>query len=479
MKNWAFICVICVLVSSCTHKLNVSRIDAARPQLAPTAFRLDSLPVSEINVPIQVNLKPIYAMAEKSVDTVFNSPNYPDDWVYDGCSVRYKYTFRRGPLQMKAAGNALTLGFTGYYRIIGSTRGCVAGIAFSPWTAPCRCGFDEAERRVTLSFTNSATILPDYKIKMNFVRNEPKAIDKCEVCFWNQDITTQVLNGIKTELDASRSDLEKNYGLVDLKSRFQQVWDQLNQVYSLYGMGWLQINPQRLRINGLFAKNDSLNVVLGLSAQPVISFEKPAEKGSWIPPLADFGNRSGFNIFLDAVLHYDSLTNILNAQVRGKEFDFNKGPVRKKFVIKECKLMGAGNERIIIRVDFGGTDNGTFYLLGKPVYDAARKMLEVRDIDFDIQSKDALLKAADWLFSKKITAEISKYARYDLSSYLDSAKTMLNQQINQEWIKGIRSSGSINSLGLIGIYPMEKHLVIRSNCTGNLSVSVESIPFSL
>ncbi len=468
-----------IFLASCSSKMNPGKINPDKPTLAQTAFKLDSLPVSEINVPIQVNLKPVYAMAEKSVDTLFTSPNYPNDWVYDGCDTRYKYSFRRSPLQMKAAGNSMTLGFTGYYRIIGSTRACVAGVAISPWTSPCRCGFSEPERRVNVSFTNTVTFQPDYKIKLAIKRNEPQALDKCEVCFWGQDITKQVLNGLKTELDASKAELDKNYGTVDLKSKFQQVWDQLNKVYDLYGMGWLQINPQRLRINSISAKNDSLNVFLGLSARPVISFEKPAEQSSWLPNITDIGTRPGFNIFLDAVLNYDSLSNLLNAQASGKSFDFNKGPVKKKFVIKKCKLYGANSEKLIIKVEFGGTDDGVLYLTGKPVYDHSKKMLEITNIDFDIKSKDALLKAADWLFNKRITSEISKYARYDLTEYIEMAKTNINQQLNHEWMKGIRSSGNIADIKLIGIYPMDKQLVIRSNCHGTLAVQVESIDFSL
>src|ERR1700750_1779576 len=99
---------------------------------------MDSLSESEINIPIQVNLKPLYNLAEKIVDTVFTSPNWPDGWVQDGCATRYKYSFRRGALQMKAAGTAVSLFFTGYYRIIGSTRVCVNGAALSPWTPACR-----------------------------------------------------------------------------------------------------------------------------------------------------------------------------------------------------------------------------------------------------------------------------------------------------------------------------------------------------
>ncbi len=473
-KEFVFLCFSVICLASCSKKINPER-----PALSAASFRLDSLPLSEINIPVQINLKPVYEMAEKSVDTVFTSPNYPEDWIYDGCDTRYKYSFRRSPLQMRFAGTTMTLGFTGYYKIIGSTRACVRGTAISPWTPPCRCGFSEPERRVNVSFTNSLLVLPDYKVKLNIKRNEPQPLDKCEVCFWGQDITKQVLKGLNAELDAAKAELDKTYGTIDLKPRFQELWDQLNKAYDLYGLGWLQINPQRIRINSIFARNDSLNVNLGLSARPLISFEKPLEHSSWVPGITDFSNKPGFNIFLDAVMNYDSLSHLLTLQVEGKEFDLNKGPVKKKFIFNDCKIYGAGNEKLIIRVNFTGTDDGTLYLLGKPVYDNNSHLLEIKDIDFDIKSKDALLKTADWLFTKRITAEISKYARYDLSAFIDSAKAGMHEQLNQEWIKGIRSSGSVQQLTLAGIHPMEKFLVVRSQCSGNLSVVVESVDFSL
>lgn len=466
--------IIAACLSSCSHK-----ITAERPTLAASTFRLDSLPDSEINIPIQINLKPVYAMAEKFVDTMYTSPGYPDGWVQNGCDTRYKYAFRRSPLQMKAAGTSLTLGFTGYYKIIGSTRVCVAGAAISPWTPPCRCGFDEPERRVNVSFTNSVNIQPDYKVKLAIRRNEPEPLDKCEVCFWGQNITNEVLKGLKTELDAAKAALDKSYGTVDLKPQFQQLWTQLCKVYNVYDMGWLQINPQKIRVNNLYAKGDSLYVYMGLSARPSISFERPEEKNLVVPAMGSYSRAQGFSIFLDATMNYDSLSNILNRHVVNKEFDFNKGLVKKKFIIQDCHLYGANNERLIIKVNFGGTDEGTIYLTAKPSYDKDSHILELKDIDFDIKSKDALLKTADWLFNRRIVNEISKNTRFDLNAYIDSAKTTINQQLNHEWVKGISSTGAINDIRLIGIYPTAQSLVIRSNCTGNLSVNVESVDFSL
>jgi hypothetical protein len=367
----------------------------------------------------------------------------------------------------------------GYYKIIGSTRACVGGVAISPWTPPCKCGFNEPERRVNVSFTNSFVIQPDYKVKLTLKRNEPEPLDKCEVCFLRQDITRQVMDGLKTELDSAKSAIDKNYGIVDLKPRFQQAWDQLSKVYGIYGMGWLRINPQRIRINNLFAKNDSLYIFLGLSAKPVITFEKPADQPTLVPPMRDFSQRQGFSVFLDAVLNYDSLSTIMNQQLAGKEFDFSKGPVKKKFIIRDCKLFGEGNEKLIIKINFSGSNEGTIYLTGKPVYDKGNRILEVRDIDFDIKSKNTLLKTAEWLFSKRIINEIGRYAKYDLTSLIDTARARINQQLNHEWSKGIRSYGNMEDLKLVGIYPLRQFLVIRSNCTGLLFVKIESVDFSL
>lgn len=455
------------------------KINPEHPDLSPTNFHLDSLPTSEINIPIQINLTPLYAMAEKSVDTVFTSPNYPDDWVQDGCDIRYKYIFRRSPLVMKAAGPSLTLGFMGYYKIVGSTRLCVNGTVLSPWTPACRCGFNEAERRVNVSFSNTVSVQPDFKFKLNIIRNEPQPLDKCEVCFWGQDITKQVMKGLTSELDDAKKDLDKRYGTVDLKSKFQQVWDKLNTVYNIHGLGWLQINPQRFRINNLYAQNDSLNIFLGLTARPVISFERPVEKSSWVPNIGSFGRKTGFSIYMDAVLSYDSLSNILNQQLAGKEFEFKKFLFKKKFVIDNCSVYGANSEKLVIKIIFSGTNQGVIYLLGKPIYNADKRRIEVTDIDFDIKSKNFLLGNADWLFDKKITKEIGKKAQFDCSAYVDTAKTNINKQLNQEWVKGVRSYGNISDIKLIGIYSMQQYLVLRSNCTGDLSVKVDSINFSL
>lgn len=467
--------ISCILLST----LKAQEITPAHPEVNNGNYNTDSLPFSRIFIPIDIDLKPVYALAEKSVDTLFTSAGYPDGWVQEGCDTRYKYVFRRSKLQMSTSGMSMQLGFTGYYKIIGSTRACANGIAISPWTPPCRCGFDEPERRVTVSFTNSLTLMTNYKIKLDIRRNEPQALDKCTVCFWGQNITNQVIKGLNAELDASKKEMEKNYGVTDMKPRMQQVWNQLNKVYDLYGMGWLQMNPKSIHISELTTRNDSLHVLLGMTAKPVISFEKPADIVSPVPHISNTIPSRNFSIIMDAVLNYDSLSRIMNQQLAGTSFDFKKAFVKKQFIIDSCRIYGGGTDKMIIRLSFSGSNKGIIYLTGTPVYDSALRRIEVAGLDFDIKTKNILIGSAGWLFDRKITKEISRFARFDLGSYIDSARVNADTQLNQEWMPGIQSEGHINEIRLVKMFPLQQYLVIRSACEGELRIKADAGQFAL
>ena len=437
---------------------------------------MDSLPESELSIPIQVNMKPLYQLAEKNVGMVFTSPNWPEDWVSIDCANRYKYQFRRGPLQISAAGNSMNLGFTGFYKIIGSTRVCLGNTVVSPWTPACRCGFDEGERRVNVGFVNTVNVLSDYKINLNIIRQEPVPLDKCTVCVFGVDITNQVMKGLKSELDLAKKTIEDSFGVVDLKPQVQQLWNKLNVSYDLYGLGWLKINPQKIRLTRMFAHNDSLNIFLGMTAKPVISFEKSADLMTLVPNIDNSFSKPGFNIFLDAVLNYDSLSTILNAQLKDKEFILAKG---KNIIVKDCRIYGTGNEKLIIKMSFTGSNSGVAYFTGKPFYDEKKKIIEVRDIDFDVKTKNLFLKSADWLFNKRITNEIARVSKFDLSTYVDTARTLINRQLNTEWIKGVKNTGNINDLKIVGFYPLTEQFIIRSNASGELMIKVDAMSFNL
>ena len=439
-----------------------------------TAF-LDSLPQSEINIPFQINLRPFYAMAEKNVDTVFTSPNYPAEWVQADCATRYKYYFKRSPLQMVANGNRLNLSFIGLYKIIGSTRACVSATVISPWTPDCKCGFSEGDRKVSIGFTSTFNFQPNYILTTKIIRTEPQPLNKCTVCFWGQDITKTVMDGMKRELDLSKKTMEDSFSIINLRPYIQQAWNKLSDVYTIPNVGFFSLNPKRLHMDNIIAKNDFLNINIGIAATPTVSFIKPSTPVTNVPSLTKLSTTDGFNVHLEAALQYDSLSTVLNGFLVDKRFELSEGIIKKHMIIKKTAVSGDDKGNLLIKMDFGGSHNGTVFFVGKPVYDAEKKLIEVKDLNYDLKTNSFLLKTAKWLFNKRIINELKKSTNFDLTSYYNTAATTLNNWLNKEWTKGIRGAGFVSDLKLTAVSALPQHLLIRSNCVGKLNVQITSI----
>lgn len=434
-----------------------------------------ALPPSVINIPIKVSLKPFYQLAEQNVDTVFTSPNYPAGWVEADCATRYKYHFRRSPLQLSAKGTTFSLGFTGFYKIVGSTRLCVNGAVLSPWTPACQCGFEEGERKVTIGFVSSFQLQPNYILKTKVVRTEPRALNKCTVCFWGQDITASVMGGLKAELDGSKKTIEDSFGTVNLRPYIQQVWNKLNEVYNIPTIGYLSLNPKQLHMENLNAQQDFLNINIGITATPSVSLVTPGGRAVPVPNLTPASNPEGFSIYLEAALQYDSLSKVLNEYLLNKRFDLSEGLIKNYIVVQKTEVGADTTGNLVIRMEFTGSQNGTVYFKGQPVYNDSTKTIDVEGLDYDLKTNSLLLRTAKWLFNKKILAEIKKHASFNMTGYYDSATRNLNGWLNREWTKGIQGAGSVSDLKLVGVDALPEHLLIRSNCTGKLNVLISEI----
>ncbi len=436
---------------------------------------VDTLPLSQIDIPIRVSLYSILKLAERNVDTVFTSPNYPNDWVQSDCATRYKYHFRRSPLKMKMSGTTLDMGFTGYYQIIGATRACAGNTVFSPWTPACRCGFDEPERRVNIGFRSQFNLLPNLILKTKVTRTEPQPLDKCAVCFWGQDVTNSVMEGLKAELDLSKKTMEDSFGTYNLRPYLQQAWNKMNDVYSIPGIGFFSLHPKSLRMEKINAQNDFLNINIGISATPVISFEKPDETITAVPDLSSGDHPGGFNINLEAALQYDSLSKVLNGYLVNKRFDVSEGLFKKHIIIQNTMVSGNEHGNMLIRLDFSGSFEGTAFFTGKPVYNAGNKTIEVQEMDYDLRTKNLLLKTAKWLFNNKIISELKKYTSFNMETYYATAATNINTWLNKEWTKGIKGTGAVTNINLTSVKALPEHLLIRSNCQGELAVAVTEL----
>ncbi len=447
--------------------------------LSSTRFITDSLPVSEIDIPLRINLRPLYDIANKNVQTIYSSPGWPNDFEVDNCDTRYMYRFKRGPLSIATHGNTVDFSFTGSNIIAGAQRICTGSgsdrVPVTPWSPTCTCGLNEAERRVKIGYKALLSLKNNYHVSAMLHRLEPEPIDKCTMCFWRQDITPTVMTQLKIQLDEAGTEISDSLNQLNLRPQFQQLWDMLNTSVRLYDIGYLQVNPEKIRVSTLYAWNDTLNISIGISARPLISLTKTTDHRTVVPDISDFNQRKGFSIFVDAIMNYDSLSHLLTRQLYHKRIDMDK--IGKYIIIERCEIYGAGNERLIIRVDFSGPDNGTMYLTGKPYFNKQKNQVEIKDIDYDIRTRDILVKTAKWLFNRRIINELNHYSTFNITAYADTLLSKVNMQLNRQWQRSISSSGTVNALQVMDIYPLTENLILRCNIQGELSIRADAFDF--
>ncbi|RTL60437.1 MAG: DUF4403 family protein [Sphingobacteriales bacterium] len=470
MLNPRFLVITGILIlASCSKK-----IIPEKPAVYNTDYKLDTLPLSEIDIPIKINLKPLYDLAEKKVETVYTSDNYPNQWSYDGCDTRYMYQFKRDRLRISTKNNVIRLAFSGFYKVRGSQRVCVGNTGVSPWAPDCSCGYKEEPRRVEVGFQAVIGIHADYSVSSIIERMEPLPVDKCEVCFFKKDITKTVMDQLKLELDSAKMSIMDTLSKINLRSQFQNIWNKLNSGQNLYGLGYLKMNPEKIRISSLAADNDTISLSVGLSARPIISSVKPADTKSPIPNISDFKPHSSFNLFLDAQLDYDSLSNIITNRMKGYRMDISQVP-QKYVMVESVKIYGDGKDKLILGVEFSGSNSGIMYFIGKPVYDKITGTLEIKNLDYDLKTKNLFLNTAKWLFDKKILNALNKHSKFEVANYINNLLPQLNQQLNREVYKGIFTTGKMESLQVTDLLPATGVFILRCNAKGELAMQVNSI----
>jgi hypothetical protein len=428
---------------------------------------------SDIDIPIRIGLKPIYTWANNFIDTLYTSPNYPNDWVQDGCDTRYQYRFVRGPFQFRAFNNVLYVSFSGFYGVRGSTRLCT-GIGNSVWSPSCTCGFgSEKPRRIDAGFTVRFQLQSDYRLGVTVNRVEPVAVDKCTVCFFGKDITKIVAAQLKTELDASVTDMQKKLQTFSLKPYLQTVWDTLQTPYRMTGFGYLSTQPQQLRISQASLVHDSLFISLGLTAKPELK-QLPDVNRLALPNLTDFRPRSGFKLFIAQQLPYDSLSGVANLQVGGKEFQAGKGLLKKTVRIDSMRFQGGVTNKIIVKVYVSKAAKGVFYLEGVPRWDLQKQELWLDSLDYHIETKQFLIRTASLLLDGTITNKLKAYTRFNLQEKVKDLNNGLMTQMNRSIYPGVSSKGYITKLSIDDMKASDKGIFIAAAAEGKLWIDVDA-----
>jgi len=436
--------------------------------------------VSHINIPINISIDPILKFANESSSPIIRNPEWPNLTSFGTCDgPQAKYDVFRENLNGYVVGNKFVVGTKAWYGIEGNyCTNCVWGTCVHP-RIPFSCGSgNETKRRVEIEFSTNLSMNENYQLITSTSLSKLNPMDPCELTFLKLDMTEEIMKAMRPALFDVCKYIDQQCLLVDFKSYANEAWNQLNSQIEIPGYGFLSFNASNFKLGPMYGYGNILQVNLGIDATPVMSLDK--NESSVIPPLPPLNIQdaltSGFIIEMPIKSSYESLSAKVNEIASGSTFasDDNK----KSITVKNLTLAGLGNQKIQVevlcdmKVGFKKYKNCKFFLALTPSIDPLTNKMSVSSIDIDSKSRHVLMNAGVDVFQTKLTQTIQSACNVDLTPTLQSAKTEIEKQLNNELMPGVNLKGLLNNLKITGFYPTQKELQITVALNGNLQIDV-------
>lgn len=425
---------------------------------------LPPLPMSQINIPIKVYMRPLLAIMDSSTAKEFTNDQWPE-YTQSTCDFRYKYRFVRSPFTFTCVNNKVNISFRGNYQIAGSRTVCAFNKQVSPWVSGS-CGFgSEPLRRVDINISSLLNLLPNHQVLTATRLDKLNALDKCEVTLMQNDMTTEVLDSIKASVETYCTTFD-NFVQTLNNNQFLRQWRSGgSRVMPISQYGFLNINPAMLRVSRFNVYKDTLFFSMGFNGFPQFSSDSNRlVTHAPLPPINTVDNSGAISTYLNAVYEYKFFNQLLNDSLRNKPFEVDG----RTFVIRDVNVRGTNEGKIQVDVAFTGNRKGVLHISGTPVLDTAKQVLSMPDISFSLDTKDMLVNIAKSLFRKKIMKQLQNQSVLDLAALIQKNKASIEARINQPVTPWMRTAGNFQEIKLVGLLPQKDHIQVQAYIRANI-----------
>lgn len=471
------LCLLCVALSnslflSCQSPAN--RLNPKAPKAAYTTTEMEVRNerfLSTVHVPVSIALADIERQINAQVTGLIYEDNSLDDR-NAGPNNRDQFmakVWKRGTILVSAEDSLFR--FTVPLRIW-----VKAGVSVLGFTQ-----YKETEFEIDLRFKTKFDLARDWSVNTQttadgygWVRRPTISVVGVNIPITNfvGRMIDKNLGQITKALDGQ---VRKN---VDIRTPVLRAWNTLREPYLLSEpyRTYLQIVPKRVLITPLRFENHLIRATIGLEGYTLTTTgPKPDVRPAVsLPDLTVVSQvNDDFQIGLLSEASYTEAAKLAAETFVGKNYAFNND--RYHVTITSLDLYGQ-NDNLIIKAGLNGTVTGDIYLRGRPYYDPLAQTISLKDLKFDLDTRNLLQQSASWLLQGTLTRTLEKNLTIPVGSYLaDMQKLAQDRLKNYPIAKGITLSGRLDEIKPEGVFLTPTALLAVVNARGRIDVRVEGL----
>lgn len=464
--------VICVLAAVCASGC-IPDLDPDPPQVDATP--LPEPPVSAVQLPLSVPLERLRAVAEQQVPShLAEQPWYRlEDGGPDApsCGVGLGYNVDRDPLALSGASNAITTSLSLRYWIKARKRiPCPGPLIY------VSCGVDnESARTLTTSFVTTLGIADDWQAKVNTTAGPVVPSNQCTMSFLNINMTDKVVSFFGNKLNEMVGKLnERAASEIRLRERATAAWARLQKPIRLADGVWLAIAPENIGYVPITANQAEITGGLQLRARPgIVVGAEPSTTTRPLPAATTVQPGNSFHVTLPVDVGYAAIDQQLRQALAldsGGTYFPPTGDKRIRIVGAQIYAYG---RQAVLRLAFNGSAKGHAYLVGTPTYDALAQTLSFPDLDYSLETRNVLVKIADWFKHEDLRIYLRGRLRFDVAEPVGKARNQLVAAMNQN-VGDVTLAGTVDGLMPLGLMANPEQGQFRAMLQANGTLSLRA-----
>lgn len=336
--------------------------------------------------------------------------------------------------------------------------------------------YKSSEFKLTMSFNLIYSVSNDWKLVTKTIKNGYTWTQKPSLNFVSLQLPITPI--VEKILDKNQGDYAK---LIDdqisknlnLRDDMVKVWNQLKEpqkVSDSYNT-WLAIIPQAILASPFTQDENYIKSSFHLKAlvRSCIGSDSALKTPVTyqLPPLI-YKNLTAdsFKLYTMVTIPYSEASQIAKKKFVDQEFSFNNG----KYNVNIHNIALYNNQgKLMIETDISGSFNGKTYIQGELYYQAERRSVRMRNLSFDIQTKNIFHKAASWLFNGKIEQSLEEKFEMPVGELLDYCSQSTDQALNRKQ-NGMRLSGKLSQLTPTHLSSKDSSILLILLATGQLAI---------
>ena len=277
---------------------------------------------------------------------------------------------------------------------------------------------------------------------------------------------------------------------VNLRREVDKIWEDLAEPIFVSEQPplWLSIKPDSASYRAPRTVGDTVLVELLVDAEieTVVGSEPPAkEPVRGLPPLREMTDESagpsayGFSVYLPVRLGFAEAASIAEDRLSRDSLELENGVILN---LSGIELYGR-DDVIVAKVDFRASltettveTEGTVYFTGRPAYDSLLQEIRVEDFDFDVESRNALAAAAEWILKGAFREKLQDRLRIPIGDQIEIGRSALEDALRVRPIgKHIIVSGTVDQLEPGSIFLIKDGIEVELFASGRLEARVGAL----